>query len=57
VKNGTMLAQKAKLVPLPTRAYEISATHIKENKVGTVFKGENKVGIKVEDLLKLETTL
>jgi MFS family permease len=31
--------------------------HIKEEKLGTVFKGETKVGIKVEDLLKLEAVL
>ena len=46
-----------KYVPLPARAYEISAEHLKKGKLGTAFGGKNEIGIRIDDLLAREAKL
>lgn len=57
LKNAEKLVPEVKYIALPKKAYELSLKHVKENKLGTVFKGEPQVGLKVEDLLKKEAAL
>ena len=57
LKNAAKLVPEVKYVALPKKAYELSLKHVKENKLGTVFKGESQVGLKIEELLKKETAL
>jgi phosphate transport system substrate-binding protein len=57
LKNSEKLVPEVKYVALPKKAYVQASEHIKKNKLGTVFKGEPQVGLKVEDLLKKEAGL
>lgn len=57
LKDGAKLAKEVKYVPLPAKAYEVTAEHFKSKKRGTVFGGESEVGLKIEDLLKREAKL
>jgi len=44
-------------VPLPDEMYDIAGTHLKNQKVGTVFQGQSQIGFKMEDLLQREAKL
>jgi phosphate transport system substrate-binding protein len=55
MKNGPRLIAEVKYVPLPAHAYEYNLTHIESKKYGTKFGGENKVGLTIEQLMKMET--
>ena len=57
VKESARFAEKAKYIALPTSAYKIASEHLEHSKLGTVFNGDAKVGMKIEELLKLETKL
>jgi len=46
--------KEVKYVPLSAAAYQTAQGHFRTAKVGTVFGGEAKVGLRVEDLLKME---
>jgi phosphate transport system substrate-binding protein len=48
------LVKDVKYIPLPDRAYKLAAERFSKRVIGTVFGGEAKIGMKVEDLLKLE---
>lgn len=52
--KGAELVKEVKYVPLSSAAYETARSHLRASKLGTVFAGEAKVGLKVEDLLKME---
>ena len=52
--NGSKFVKEVKYVPLAPSAYDLAKLHVKNQKTGTVFGGEPKVGLKVEDLLKME---
>ena len=54
--NGAKFVKEVKYVPLAPSAYTLAKEHVKNQKIGTVFGGEPKVGLKVEDLLKMEAT-
>lgn len=55
LQNGTKLIPKTGYVPLPSRAYaSILQSVVRPNKVGTVFGGENRVGLTIDELLKME---
>ena len=54
MKNGEKLTQEVKYVPLPAKAYAYNVDHFAKRAVGTKFGGENKVGLTIEDLMKLE---
>jgi phosphate transport system substrate-binding protein len=53
-KNASKLVKQVKYIPLPDRAYKLAEERFAKRVTGTVFGGEAKVGMKVEDLLKLE---
>jgi phosphate transport system substrate-binding protein len=57
LKEGATFAKEVKYVPLPAKAYETSAEHLKKGKLGTAFGGKNEIGIKIEDLLAREAKL
>lgn len=55
--HGEKLAQEVKYVPLPTKAYEYNLDTLRKLRTGTKFDGENKVGLTIEQLMKLEARL
>lgn len=57
MKNATRIAKEVKYVPLPEKAYKIGLEHIANNKKGTVFGGQNEVGVRIDDLLSREAKL
>lgn len=54
MKNGEKLVKEVKIVPLPAKAYAYNVEHFAKHTKGTKFGGENKVGITIEELMKLE---
>lgn len=54
LKNASRLVKQVKYVPLPDAAYRLAEERFTHGVTGTVFGGELKVGVKIEDLLKLE---
>lgn len=54
LKNAPNLVKQVKYVPLPERAYKLAEERFAKRVLGTVFGGEPKIGMKIEDLLKLE---
>ncbi len=57
MKNADPLVREVKYVPLPQKAYRYNLEHIAKKQLGTKFGGENKVGLTIEDLMKLEAKL
>jgi phosphate transport system substrate-binding protein len=56
-KHGETLAKEVKYVPLPLKAYTYNLDSVGKMRLGTKFEGENKVGLTIEDLMKLEAKL
>lgn len=54
MKHGEKLSKEVKYVPLPAKAYAYNLDHFTKRVKGTKFGGENKVGLTIEDLMKLE---
>ncbi len=54
LSNAAQMSKEVKYVPLSAAAYQTAKEHVKNGKLGTVFGGEAKVGLKVEELLKME---
>lgn len=54
LKHGAKLAKEVKYVPLPPKAYELAADHLRKNRLGTVFGGVAEVGVTIEELMKRE---
>ncbi len=54
MKHGEKLAKEVKYVPLPSKAYAYNLNHFSKAQVGTKFDGENKVGLTIEELMKIE---
>jgi phosphate transport system substrate-binding protein len=57
MKNSEVLIREVKYVPLPAKAYAQNMETVEKKKVGTKFGGENKVGLTIEELMKLEAKL
>lgn len=57
MKNATPLIKEVKYIPLPPQAYAGNLDHIARKKLGSVFGGQNEVGLTIEDLMKRETQL
>ncbi|SCY35989.1 phosphate ABC transporter substrate-binding protein, PhoT family [Nitrosospira sp. Nl5] len=57
MKNAENLVKEVKFFPLPAQAYTINLEHLNKKKVGTVFGGKPEVGLRIEELLKRETSL
>jgi phosphate transport system substrate-binding protein len=56
-KHGADLAREVKYVPLPAKAYTYNMESVGKLRLGTKFEGENKVGLTIEQLMKLEAKL
>jgi phosphate transport system substrate-binding protein len=56
-RHGEKLTREVKYVPLPSKAYDYNVDVLAKGKLGTKFGGENKVGLTIEDLMKLEAKL
>ena len=54
LKNASKLIKQVKYIPLPDRAYKLAEERFARRVIGTMFGGESRVGMKIEDLLKLE---
>ncbi|MDZ4383615.1 MAG: protein sphX, partial [Thermodesulfovibrionia bacterium] len=54
LKNADNLTKQVKYVPLPENAYKLAQERFIKMKTGSMFGGEEKVGMKIEELLKLE---
>lgn len=54
LKNAPKIVKQVKYIPLPARAYQLAEERFAKAKTGTMFEGEAKVGLKIEDLLKVE---
>ena len=57
MKNSEKLVREVKYVPLPAKAYTYNLNQIQKKTVGTKFGGKNKVGMTIEDLMKIEAKL
>jgi phosphate transport system substrate-binding protein len=57
MKNAPVLVKEVKFFPLPAQAYAINLEHLNNKKLGTVFGGKSEVGLRIEELLKRETSL
>jgi phosphate transport system substrate-binding protein len=51
------MAKEVKYVPLPDKAYTYNLDTLSKMRAGTKFGGENKVGLTIEQLMKLEAQL
>jgi len=54
LKNAPKLVKQVKYIPLPATAYKLARERFAKMKTGTMFGGEERVGFKIEDLLRLE---
>ena len=57
MKHGAKLSKEVKYVPLPERAYAHNLEMLRKMTLGTKFGGENKVGLTIDELMKLEAKL
>lgn len=57
MKNAPSLVKEVKYFPLPREIYQFNLDHLKQRKVGTVFDGESKIDLRIDELLKLERRL
>lgn len=53
-QQAPKLVKEVKYVPLPAAAYQYNLNALAKGQTGTKFGGENKVGLTIEDLMKLE---
>lgn len=56
-KQAEKLTKEVKYVPLPAKAYDYNLDVLMKGRLGTKFGGENKVGLTIEELMKLEAKL
>lgn len=54
LKNAAKIIKQVKAIPLPDKAYKLAEERFAKVRTGSMFEGEAKVGVKIEDLLKLE---
>lgn len=57
MKNGEPLIREVKYVPLPAKAYTHNLEMLDKKVMGTKFGGDNKVGLTIDELMKLEAKL
>ena len=57
MKNAPQLVKEVKYIPLPAKAYAGNLEHVAKKKLGTVFGGQNEVGLTIEQLMKREAQL
>ena len=56
LKNAAEMVTQVKYVALPAKAYLMAEEHFSKGKIGTVFASGSHVGLKIEELMKKETT-
>ena len=56
-KNANKLVTEVKYVPLPASAYADNMEALNTMRLGTKFGGENKVGLSIDDLLRMDASL
>lgn len=54
MKNAPQLVKEVKYVPLPANVYSANLERIAKKKIGTVFGGEEAVGLSIEKLMARE---
>lgn len=54
LKNAPKLVREVRYIPLPQRAYKLAIERLSKKKTGSMFGGKPEVGMKIEDLLRLE---
>lgn len=54
MKEGPALVKEVKYFPLPKSIYALNLEYLDKKKIGTVFGGESKMGMKIEDVMKME---
>lgn len=54
MNNGADLIKEVKYVPLPAAAYQTYVGYFRSGRAGTVFGGENKIGLTIENMMKME---
>jgi phosphate transport system substrate-binding protein len=52
--NGNKMSEAVRYVGLPARAYSAASNRFKANKTGTIFGGEEAIGLKIDELLSRE---
>jgi phosphate transport system substrate-binding protein len=57
MQHGAKLSREVKYVPLPDRAYTHNLDMVNKRTAGTKFGGENKVGLTIDELMKMEAKL
>lgn len=55
--QAPILVPQVKYIPLPQKAYDLVLARFRQGKVGTAFHGGTAIGLKIEDLLRRDTTL
>jgi phosphate transport system substrate-binding protein len=55
IENAATLAAEVGYVPLPAEAYAAAAANFAARKTGSVFVGRDTIGVRIADLLQLET--
>lgn len=56
LNNARFLTEVVGYVPLPDEAYNIAVEHLMNNKIGTVFEGQQQTNLTIEELLQKEAT-
>jgi phosphate transport system substrate-binding protein len=56
-RQADKLVKEVKYVPLPAKAYSYNLETLAKMRLGTKFEGENKVGLTIDELMKLEAKL
>jgi phosphate transport system substrate-binding protein len=56
-KNAEQLTKEVKYVPLPKSAYAYNLEVLAKGRLGAKFDGANKVGLTIEELMKMEAKL
>jgi len=54
MKNAAALVKEVKYVPLPAKAYTLNLEHVAKKKIGTVYGGEEAIGVKIDELMARE---
>lgn len=57
LKHASKLIREVKYVALPGKVYDANVERLARKKVGTVFGGEEAVGLRIEDLVRREARL
>jgi phosphate transport system substrate-binding protein len=57
LKNAATLVRQVKYISLPIKAYEYNEARLRKNIKGSMFQGDAKIGMRIDELLKRESKL